>query len=239
MENFNQEMNVINLQIAKCYKIYDELSTEDQLIVKQELPEFYNAMKNRDIVLINSNLIDLFLDKYEPIFERFKTLDDFRILSNEQIDLFNQQYPEIYNETLLISKVEKEIIAMIEDFKGFDHVIKTFVCFRDLIDSAFMSANTQNPKISFKEAESNKLIQISKFILNLEQKSLEENVLEIQKLLFRELSFREIIRLLVELSFYNFKYKKEIDISYIQLIINFFMDLMEILELTEYKLNFN
>ena len=56
MENFNQEMNVINLQIAKCYKIYDELSIEDQLIVKQELPEFYNAMKNRDIVLINSNL---------------------------------------------------------------------------------------------------------------------------------------------------------------------------------------
>lgn len=221
MENFNQEMNVINLQIAKCYKIYDELSIEDQLIVKQELPEFYNAMKNRDIVLINSNLIDLFLDKYEPIFERFKTLDDFRILSNEQIYLFNQQYPEIYNETLLISKVEKEIIVIIEDFKGFDHVIKTFGSFRDLIDSAFMSANTQNPKISFKEAESNKLIQISKFILNLEQKSLEENVLEIQKLLFRELSFKEIIRLLVELSFYNFKYKKEIDVSYIQLIINF------------------
>ena len=239
MEKFTQEMNVINLQIAKCYKIYNELSIEDQMIVKEELPAFYHAMNHRDIILLDSKNINLFLEKNEPIFKRFKTLEDFRMLSNEQIDLFKKQDPEIYNETLLISNIEKEIIEMIEDFKGFDHVIKTFGSFRDLVDSAFMSANTQNPKISFKEAESNKLIQISKFILNLEQKSLEENVLEIQKLLFRELSFKEIIRLLVELSFYNFKYKKEIDVSYIQLIINFFMDLMEIIELTEYKLNFN
>ena len=68
---------------------------------------------------------------------------------------------------------------------------------------------------------------------------LQENVLEIQKLLFETLYIKDIIRLLVELSFYNFKYEKEIDISYIQLITDFFLDLFDLIELAENKLKSN
>ena len=239
MKNSTSEMIPINLTIDKCYRIFDNLSSEKKKEFKEEIPELFNAMESRNEILHDSKLIDKFLEKFEPIFEQLRTIEDFRKLSKEQTHLFKNQSPELYEQTALISNVEVEIISLVDDFKNFDDIIKIYGSFEKLIQSALISSSSQNPKISFNDNHIKKLTNISKFILFIEHKSLEENVLEIQKLLFETLYIKDIIRLLVELSFYNFKYEKEIDISYIQLITDFFLDLFDLIELAENKLKSN
>lgn len=53
-----------------------------------------------DVKSSNSSLINEFLDKYEPLNEKIKSLDDFEKLSFEDQLFFKNNFPEDYSKII-------------------------------------------------------------------------------------------------------------------------------------------
>ena len=95
----NATMNNTSFTVSEAQNLFQKLPLETQQKIKNDKQKVYNAIYSKD-PLIDSSLLEWFLDQYEPLLGKINTFDDFEKLNLETQVFFKDNFPAEYEKIM-------------------------------------------------------------------------------------------------------------------------------------------
>ena len=99
MKNENHENKNISI-LEDARKLFQSLSLDEQLEIKNNKPKVYEAIFTENDILVNRTLLDNFFNDYQPLIDKIQTFEDFQALDLDTQLRFKQNHQEQYNNLL-------------------------------------------------------------------------------------------------------------------------------------------
>lgn len=98
----NIKMSANNATVETARDLFQKLPIDTQKKIKSENEEIYNSIFGKNVIVKESVLNDFF-EKYQPLNEKIKTLDDLEKLPLEKQVLFKDNFPAEYKKIMNIN----------------------------------------------------------------------------------------------------------------------------------------